>query len=161
MPTTIQITTSLPTHIPKGSDHQPPNGGQPRDSLGISSHGGDPLKEPPFNPPVGSFGWPTPYLHMLYHHGINHLLCNLFQNQPPAAIQKLQYPIYVKDTDPNVHIRVFKKAIKTNGETLEANIMNLFGFTLRDNIFERGENYVQDHPNCIFKELEQALASNS
>jgi hypothetical protein len=40
---------------------------------------------------------------------------------------------------------------------LEADIMNLFGFTLRDNIFERGENHVQDHPNCIFKELEQAL----
>jgi hypothetical protein len=26
--------------------------------------------------------------------------------------KKLQYPTYVKDIDPNAHIRVFKKAIK-------------------------------------------------
>jgi hypothetical protein len=31
---------------------------------------------------------------------------------------------------------VFKKAIGANGETMEANIINPFGFTLRDNIFE-------------------------
>jgi hypothetical protein len=68
--------------------------------------------------------------------------------------KKLQYPTYVKDNNPNAHIRVFKKAIKTNGETMEANITNLFGFTLRDNIFEWGENYVQEHPNCTFEELE-------
>jgi hypothetical protein len=49
---------------------------------------------------------------------------------------------------------VFKKAIKTNGETLEVDITNLFGFTIKDNIFEWGENYVQDHPNCTFQELE-------
>ncbi len=50
---------------------------------------------------------------------------------------------------------MFKKAIKANGETVEANIINLFGFTLKDSIFEWGENYVQDHPNCTFEELEQ------
>jgi hypothetical protein len=33
---------------------------------------------------------------------------------------------------------VFKKAIKTNGETMEDNIINMFSFTLRDNIFEFG-----------------------
>jgi hypothetical protein len=70
---------------------------------------------------------------------------------------KLQYPTYVKDTDPKVHIRVFKKAIKANVETVEVGIMNLFGFTLRDIIFEWGKNYVQDHPNYIFEELEQAF----
>jgi len=37
---------------------------------------------------------------------------------------------------------VFKKAIKVNVETMEANIINLFGFILRDNVFEWGENYV-------------------
>jgi len=52
---------------------------------------------------------------------------------------------------------VFEEAIKTNGETVEANIINSFGFTLRDTIFEWGENYVQDHPNCTFEELEQAF----
>jgi hypothetical protein len=71
--------------------------------------------------------------------------------------KKLQYPTYVKDTNPDAHIRVFKKAIKANGETMEANIINLFGFTFKNNIFEWGENYVQDHPNYIFEELEQAF----
>ncbi len=69
--------------------------------------------------------------------------------------KKLKYPTYVKDTNPNVHIKVLKKAIKANGEIMEANIINMFGFILIDSIFEWGENYVQDHPNCTFEELEQ------
>jgi len=40
---------------------------------------------------------------------------------------------------------------------MEANIINSFGFTLNDNIYEWGENYVQNHPNYIFEELEQAF----
>jgi hypothetical protein len=68
--------------------------------------------------------------------------------------KKLQYPTYFKHTNLDYHIRVFKKAIKANGETMEANMINPFGFTLRDNIFEWGENYVQDHPNCNFEKLE-------
>jgi hypothetical protein len=71
--------------------------------------------------------------------------------------KKLQYPTYVIDIYPDAHIRVFKKAIKANGETVEANIINLFGFTLKDNIFEWGENYVQNHPNYTFEELEQTF----
>ncbi len=50
---------------------------------------------------------------------------------------------------------VFKKVVKANGETVEVDIINLFGFTLRDSISGWGENYVQDHRNCTFKELEQ------
>ncbi len=53
--------------------------------------------------------------------------------------KKLQYPTYVKNINPDAHIKVFKKAIKANGEIVE---VNLFGFTLKDNIFEWGENYV-------------------
>jgi hypothetical protein len=68
--------------------------------------------------------------------------------------KKLQYPTYVKDTNLNVHIKMFKKPIKANGETMEVDIINLFGFTLEDNIFEWGENYFQNHPNCTFEELE-------
>jgi hypothetical protein len=48
---------------------------------------------------------------------------------------------------------MFKKAIKANGET----IINLFGFTFRDNIFEWGENYVQDHPNYTFEKYWKQL----
>jgi hypothetical protein len=32
------------------------------------------------------------------------------------------------------------KAIKTNGETMETKIINLFGFTLMDKISKWGEN---------------------
>jgi hypothetical protein len=63
----------------------------------------------------------------------------------------------VKDNDPNAHIKVFKKVIKTNGETVEVDIINLFGFTLQNNILKWGENFVQDHPNCTFDELEQTF----
>jgi hypothetical protein len=51
----------------------------------------------------------------------------------------------------------FKKASKINGETIESKIINLFGFTLKDSFFEWGKNYIQDHPNCTFEELEQAF----
>jgi hypothetical protein len=81
------------------------------------------------------------------------------QYEPTSKLpyQKLQYPTYVKDIDHDAHIRVFKKTIKINGETMEANIMNLFGFILRDNISKWGEYFVQDHPNYIFEELEQVF----
>jgi hypothetical protein len=62
--------------------------------------------------------------------------------------KKLQYPTYVKDTNLDVHIRVFKKAIKTNGEIIKSDIVNMFRIIFRDNISEWGENYIQDHPNC-------------
>jgi hypothetical protein len=70
---------------------------------------------------------------------------------------KLQYPTHVKDTNHDVYIKVFKKAIKANGETTEVNIINLFGFILKDNISKWGKNYVQNHPNCTFEELEQTF----
>jgi hypothetical protein len=60
----------------------------------------------------------------------------------------------MKDINPDAHIKVFKKTIKANGETVEVNIINLFGFTLRCNISKWGEKFVQDHPNCTFDELE-------
>jgi hypothetical protein len=64
VPTTIQVTTSLPTRIPKDFDRQPSDGGQPRDSPGGSSPKGNLLREPPFNPPIGPFGWPALDMHM-------------------------------------------------------------------------------------------------
>jgi hypothetical protein len=43
---------------------------------------------------------------------------------------------------------------------MEINIINLFGFTLQNNISKWGENFVQDHPNYTFDELElQAFSS--
>jgi hypothetical protein len=79
------------------------------------------------------------------------------QSEPTSKLPywKLQYPTYTKDIDPNAHIKVFKKIIKVNGKIVEADIINLFGFTLRNNILKRDKNFVQDHPNCIFEKLEQ------
>ncbi len=94
----------------------------------------------------------------LYHHGINHLLCNLYQNQlQNCHIGSYNIQPMFKNIDPDAHIRVFNKAIKAYGKTMETDIINLFGFTLRDNIFKWGEKYVQDHPNHIFEELKQAI----
>jgi len=60
----------------------------------------------------------------------------------------------MKDIDLNAHIKVFKKAIRVNEEIMEVDIINLFGFTLKDSISKWGKNFVQDHPNCTFEELE-------
>jgi hypothetical protein len=48
----------------------------------------------------------------------------------------------MKDTYLNAHIRVKKKTIKANGEIVEVNIINLFGFTLWDNISKWGEIFL-------------------
>jgi hypothetical protein len=41
----------------------------------------------------------------------------------------LNYHEYVKDFDPNVHVRVFKVAIRANNEIDDAEIVNMFTFT--------------------------------
>ncbi len=46
--------------------------------------------------------------------------------------QPLNYLEYVKDFDPNGHVRVFKATIKANGEIEDAKNVNMFKFTLRD-----------------------------
>ncbi len=40
---------------------------------------------------------------------------------------------------------------------VEANIINMFGFIFIDSIYEWGENFVQDYPNCTFEKLKQAF----
>jgi hypothetical protein len=40
---------------------------------------------------------------------------------------------------------------------MEDDIINLFGFTLQDNISGWGKKFVKDHPNYIFEELEQTF----
>jgi hypothetical protein len=52
---------------------------------------------------------------------------------------------------------VFKKAIKVNGEIMELTSSTYLVLLLENNIFEWGENFVQNHPNCIFEELEQTF----
>jgi hypothetical protein len=158
VPTTIHVTTSLPTYVAKHSNHQPSDGRHFGNSLGGSSPKGDLLGEPPFNIFVASFGWPTLALRMFIPPwGQPPIVQPISKPTIKSSYMMLQYPTYVKDTDLNVHIKVFKKAIKTNGETMKVDIINLFSFTFRDNIFEWGENYIQDHPKCTFEELEHAF----
>jgi hypothetical protein len=54
---------------------------------------------------------------------------------------------YVKDFDPNAHV---KAVIKTNNEIDDAKIVNLFSFTLRNIVFDWCNNYMGDYPNCVF-----------
>ncbi len=48
----------------------------------------------------------------------------------------LNYLKYKKDFDLDVCVRVFKVAIKVNGETINEQITNLFNFMLKDNAFD-------------------------
>jgi hypothetical protein len=56
------------------------------------------------------------------------------------------YLEYVKDLDPDVHVGVFKVAIRANGEIEDAKIINLFSFTFKDIVFDRCNNYMGDYP---------------
>jgi hypothetical protein len=47
-------------------------------------------------------------------------------------MRPLNYPKYMKDYDPNVHVRVFKAIIKANNETIDEETTNMFNFTLRN-----------------------------
>ncbi len=67
--------------------------------------------------------------------------------------QPLNYPKYVKDFDPNVHVKVFKVAIKANNETNDVNFFNMFSFTLKDIICDWCNNYLGDYLDCTFAEL--------
>jgi hypothetical protein len=58
-------------------------------------------------------------------------------NKPPLPPnrpyhQPFNYPHCVKDSTLDVHVKVFKVAIKANGEIKDAKIVNLFSFTLKD-----------------------------
>ncbi len=57
----------------------------------------------------------------------------------------LNYLKYKKDFDLDVCVRVFKVAIKVNGETINEQITNLFNFMLKDNAFDQCNNYMRNH----------------
>jgi hypothetical protein len=42
----------------------------------------------------------------------------------------------VKDSDLDANVKVFKVAIRANGETEDSKIINLFRFTLKDIMFD-------------------------
>ncbi len=85
IPTIVQVTTNLLTYVPRGSAHQPLDGGQLGNSLGGSSRRGDLPREPPFNPLLDLMDGQRLIRTCSYHHGLNHLLCNLYQNYQPCC----------------------------------------------------------------------------
>jgi len=61
-------------------------------------------------------------------------------SRPPLPLNRpycrpLNYLEYVKNSDPNAHVRVFKPTIRVNNETYDVKIVNMFSFTLKDIIF--------------------------
>jgi hypothetical protein len=64
--------------------------------------------------------------------------------------QPFNYLEYVEDSNLDVHVRVFKVAIKANNETNDAKIVNLFSFTLRDNVSNSFNNYMGDYLDFTF-----------
>ncbi len=69
----------------------------------------------------------------------------------------LNYPEYVKDSDLDAHVRVFKATIRVNNEIYDAKIVNLFNFTLRGIMFDWCNNYMGEFLDCIFAELQLAF----
>jgi hypothetical protein len=56
--------------------------------------------------------------------------------------KSLPYPINIAGIDHDTHVWVFWKAIQANDEKNDADIINLFCFTLRDAILRWGENFM-------------------
>ncbi len=108
-------------------------------SLERGSHYQDPFGRLPLDPPIGLYRWPTrnPRIFMPPWYP---LVIVWYEPTNKIPYWKLQYLTYVKDINPNVHIKVIKKVIRANGEIVEANIINLFGFILQD-ILEWGESH--------------------
>jgi len=43
-----------------------------------------------------------------------------------------KYPDFIKDANPNAHVRVFNFIIKKNAKTFEEYIINAFNYMLKD-----------------------------
>ncbi len=64
-----------------------------------------------------------------------------------------------KDHDLDVHIKVFNYAIKTNAQTSEEYIINVFSYTLRNMTLDWHHNYMSKNFDCIFQSLHMHFAN--
>jgi hypothetical protein len=64
--------------------------------------------------------------------------------------RSFNYLEYVKDSDLNVHVKIFKVAIKANTEIDDVEIVNMFIFTLKNIMSNYCNNYMGDYPYCTF-----------
>ncbi len=115
-----------------------PNGRSPK---GGGSFNWNPPKGLLLDPPVGFYKWlaldPRMFVPPLYP-----LDVVWFEPTNKLPYQKLQYSTFMKDPNVDVRIIIFQKVIKVNGETMEVDIINLFGFTLWNNISEWGNFFI-------------------
>jgi hypothetical protein len=72
----------------------------------------------------------------------------------------LKYHEYKKDSNMDVHVKVFKATIKTNGETINEEITNMFNFKLKDNASNWCNNYMRNHPHYRFVDLEHTFCKH-
>jgi hypothetical protein len=111
----VQVTISLPTYVPRGLVHQPPNGGQHGNSSKGSSSRINLPGEPPFNPHARFYGWPAPYPRMFIPPWYQpHVVQPVSKPTTKLPYMKLQHSTYVKDINLDAHIRMFNKAINTS-----------------------------------------------
>ncbi len=60
----------------------------------------------------------------------------------------------MKNFNLDVHVRVFKVAIKANGETEDVKMVNMFSFTFKYTMSNWCNNYTGNYLECIFAELQ-------
>jgi hypothetical protein len=86
VPTIIHVNTSLLTYVPKSSAHQALDGGQPRNSSGISSPEGNPLMHSLIHPLIHYWivwmanTWPT-YVYTTMVSTTYCIICTITNNQ--------------------------------------------------------------------------------
>jgi hypothetical protein len=69
----------------------------------------------------------------------------------------LKYIDFKKKIYPNAHVRMFNFIVKSNVETSEEYIINVFSYTLKNTTLEWCHNYTSKFPNYVFLELTQAF----
>jgi hypothetical protein len=128
----VTVDRKMPKELNKVFVKQPsyPRGGSSR-----------PPKPPRPLRPLGYFGLPM-----------------MNPSKPPLPPNKpyrrpLNYLEYVKNSNPNAHVEVFKTTIKANGETKDVKIVSMFSFTLKDTMSNWCNNYMGDYLECIFAEV--------
>ena len=67
--------------------------------------------------------------------------------------KQLPYPPFEDCKDPDAHVRVFLTAARANRETDFAELINLFGNSLREGVSEWFSNYITNFPNTTFNDL--------
>ncbi len=65
----------------------------------------------------------------------------------------LKYPDFKKDVDLDAHVKVLNFVVKTNVETFEKDIINVFIYMLRNITLDRCHNYMWKFFDYNFLEL--------